>query len=312
MKMHNRFIIVFCLLAVLTLGCGPDAKRDNPLDPVNGSGVSGIVSAWGGGAVSNAVVTAVPANLSVRTNSSGQYNIELEGGRTYFLTAEHPYYHTRTDTVIVPSDGRLKKNFYLHGKPRIESPKVITECRVTTEGQIIWDIMPSCLMVHPDGETYLNNFRFKVTYRTDSVYVHKSFSTINSITRSYLWGFKWNYDSLSIVNGAVTFSVDSLDSIIQTGQALVPQRMNPPSSLYPSNIDFTPPGMLRWDNGATACTVRVEIWKDITVAWSRDLSNIDSIYCDAVLESGRDYLWRVINIDTDGNRGVYETKFSIP
>lgn len=312
MKMHNRLIIAFCLLAVLTLGCGPDAKRDNPLDPVNGSGVSGIVSGWGGGAVSNAVISAVPANLSVRTNSSGQYNIELEGGRTYFLTAEHPYYYTQVDTINVPSDGRLKKNFILRGKPKIVDPKVTTEYRVTTDGQILWEIIPTCLVIHPVNEAYLNNFQYKATYLPDSAYIYKSYSIINSTTRNYRWRFKWNYNDESIAGKLITFTIDSLDSIIQTGQAEVPQRMTLPSALSPNNTSFPLPGMLRWVNGTPVCSVRVEVWKDITVAWSRDLSNVNSVYCDAVLEHERDYLWQVINIDTLGNRAIAEALFYNP
>lgn len=310
--MHNRFIIAFCLLAAWALGCGPDAKRDNPLDPVNGSGVSGTVSAWGGGAVSNAVVTAVPANLSVRTNSSGQYNIELEGGRTYFLTAEHPYYHTRTDTINVPSDGRLKKNFVLRGKPTIVDPKVTNEYRVTADGQIIWEIIPTCLVIHPVDEAYLNNFQYKAAHPPDSIFIYKSYSVINSTTRSYRWRFKWNYDDESIAGKLITFTIDSLDSIIQSGQAEVPQRMTLPSALAPNNASFPLPGMLSWVNGAPVCSVRVEVWKDITIAWNRDLSNVTSVYCDAVLEHGRDYLWKVINIDSLGNRAIAEALFYNP
>jgi len=310
-KMHNRFIIAFCLLAVLMLGCGPDAKRDNPLDPVNGSGVSGMVSAWGGGAVSNAVVNAVPANLSVRTNSSGQYNIELEGGRTYFLTAEHSYYHTRTDTINVPSDGRLKKNFVLRGKPRIDNAKVLT-CAVYTmwDGQLPIYILPQCTGRLTDGRDILSmyyNFRCRIE---GSSYIPQETLAVNQESMNYFW---YVLDPNVEKGDTVTLILDSAGVVMQTEVVLVPKELKWPSIISPGNNSvFNPPDTMSWVNNNVYVDVRIEIWKGATLVWHRDLSYAEKLYCDAALESGQEYIWKVINVDADGNMARTEAKFSTP
>lgn len=312
MKMHNRFIIAFCLLAVLTLGCGPDAKRDNPLDPVNGSGVSGTVSGLGGVVIINAMVTAVPANVSVRTNGSGQYNIELEGGRTYFLTAEHPYYHTRTDTITVPSDGRLKKNFVLNSIPRIDDAKVLRwSVHTLWDGQLPVYTMPQCIVRHPDGEGLLERY-YNLSCSIKGIkYFPDSSLGLDLESRRYFWSI---LDSSIHAGDALTFTIDSAGTIIQPiSQILVLQSLGWPTILQPANNStFALPDTFLWDNVSLFVTARVEIWKDISVVWCRDLSNVEKVYCDAAMEGGRDYVWKIINTDQYGNRAVAEAIFHNP
>ncbi|HAD81939.1 MAG: hypothetical protein A2509_06510 [Candidatus Edwardsbacteria bacterium RIFOXYD12_FULL_50_11] len=311
MKMHNSFIIALCLLAVSTLGCGPDAKRDNPLDPVNGSGVSGTVSAWGGGAVGNAVVSAVPANLSVRTNSSGQYNIDLEGGRTYFLTVEHSYYHARTDTITVPSDGRLKHNFILKGVPRIDNAKVLT-CAVYTmwDGQLPIYILPQCTGRLTDGRDVLSayyNFRCRIE---GSTYIPQETLAVDQESMNYFWCV---VDPNVEKGDTVTLTLDSAGVVMQTAVALVPTELNWPSIISPGNNSvFNPPDTLSWLNNNVLEDIRIEIWKGATLVWHRDLSYAEKLYCDAALEGGQEYLWKVINVDAAGNMARTEAKFSTP
>jgi hypothetical protein len=309
--MHNRFIIALCLLAVWSLGCGPDARRDNPLDPVNGSGVSGTVSAWGGGAVSNAVVTAVPANLSVSTNSSGQYNIELEGGRTYFLTAEHPYYHTQVDTINVPSDGRLKKNFVLRGKPRIDNAKVLTKSVHTVEGQLPVYLQPQCLAVHPGGEEILAlYYNVRCIYR-GATYIPDSSRKLDQVTRRYYWCILGPADPS---RDTLDFSIDSAGvAFYPYFKSTVPQILAWPTIIQPvNNSTFSLPDTFIWSSKNTYVGVRFEVWKDTTVVWCRDTSNIDTLYCDAALELGRNYIWKVINIDAEGSQAITEARFYLP
>ncbi len=312
MKMHGRFIIAFCLLAVLSLSCGPDAKRDNPLDPVNGSGVSGTVSGWGGNVISNAVVTAVPANLSVRTNSSGQYNIELEGGRTYLLTAEHAYYHSRTDTIVVPSDGRLKHNFVLNSIPRIDDAKVLRwSVHTLWDGQLPVYTMPQCIVRHPDGEGLLERYYNLNCSIKGQKYFPDSSLGLDLISRRYFWSI---FDTSIHTGDTMTFAIDSAGTVIQpASQILVPQVLGWPSILQPSNnANFGLPDTFMWDNVSLFVTARVEIWRDITVVWQRDLSNVEKVYCDTALEGGRDYVWKIINTDQYGNRAVAEAIFHNP
>jgi hypothetical protein len=313
--MHNRFIIAFCLLAVLTLGCGPDAKRDNPLDPVNGSGVSGMVSAWGGGAVSNAVVSAVPANLSVRTNSSGQYNIELEGGRTYFLTAAHSYYHSQVDTITVPSDGRLKHNFILKGVPRISDAKVLRWAAHTVwDGQLSDYIMPQCIVRHPDGEGVLERYFKPRIIIGGNNYIPDSSLVDGPESRKYFWSFLLNPSAPELKTGDnLDFALDSSGTEVLAWQAYVLAKLNWPSIDQPGNNSvFNPPDTMSWVNNNASVDVSIEIWKGTTAVWHRDLSYVEKLYCDAALEGGQEYIWKVINVDAAGNRAQTEAKFSTP
>ncbi|MDQ7798736.1 MAG: carboxypeptidase-like regulatory domain-containing protein [Candidatus Edwardsbacteria bacterium] len=315
MKIHNSFIIALCLLAVSTLGCGPDAKRDNPLDPVNGSGVSGTVSAWGGGAVGNAVVSAVPANLSVRTNSTGQYNIELEGGRTYFLAASHPYYHSQVDTITVPSDGRLKHNFILKGVPRINQAKVLRWIVHTVwDGQLSDYVIPQCSVSHPDGEDVLERY-FSLRCRINgNNYIPDSSRALDPESRKYFWSFLLNPLSPEVKAGDVLpFALDSAGIEIQSVLGVVSDRLEWPSIISPgSNSVFSPPDTMSWINNNVSVDVSVEIGKGTTIVWHRDLSYAEKLYCDAALEAGQEYLWKVINVDADGNQARTEAKFSTP
>lgn len=310
MKMRSRFIIAFCCLPVLLLGCGPDAKRDNPLDPVNGSGVSGTVSGWGGGAIGNAVVTAIPANVSVRTNSSGQYNIELEGGRTYFLTVAHSYYHSQVDTINVPSDGRLKHNFVLNSIPRIDDAKVLTCAVHACDGQLSVYIMPQCIVRHPDGEEILERYYNLSCSINGKKYIPDSSRGLDLESRKYYWSF---LDPLVSAGDTLAVAIDSAGTEIQSYVTIVPKELKWPTIVKPSNNSvFSPPDTMSWFNNNEFVTVSIEIWKDTLAVWRRNLSNVEKLYCDAALEGGRDYVWKIINTDVSGNRAIAAAIFYNP
>jgi hypothetical protein len=310
--MHKYYITFSLLVLLLHLGCGPDAEHDNPLDPFNGKGVSGTVYNARGVVVPNTIITAVPANILTKTDSRGQYSLKLEGGKSYILTASNrPYYHDRIDTIAVPSNGLLVQNFILNGVPLIDEPKVTTTYTMTYYGAQTWQIAPRCIGIHQSGESLLDNWNFTVQI-FDSIYIPVKWQKVTVDKRTYDWSFLWDNTSLQIIGEALTFHLDSAGTNLQMKQVVIPQRMNLPSATKPVDEYFTPPDTLYWANGASDIAVRIEIWKDTSVAWSRDLSNVSKIFCDANLESGRDYLWKVINVDLDGNRAVSEALFHVP
>ena len=159
MKNTKSYIVLLVIGLLAILGCGPDAKRDNPLDPVNGRGVWGTIAMLsGGGPVSGAVITARPVNINTTSDAQGLYSLDLEGGQRYVLTVHHPQFRDTSDTIDVPSDGKLSQNFLISGKPAITMAKVSTEVIMHEGGSQNHFLHLECLGTHPEGQSYLELF----------------------------------------------------------------------------------------------------------------------------------------------------------
>lgn len=310
LKSAAKIVFPVCLLAMWA-ACGPDARRDNPLDPVNGRGVGGTVYSLLGTPVPGILVRAEPGNILARSNSAGEYALTLDAGRTYQVTASGINFLSRTDTLIIPVQGQLKHNFILKGIPWIVSVRVLTRSVYTTDGQLPVYALPQAVVRHPDGQAALERY-FLAKCRTRGIaYLPDSSITLDAETRRYYW----RLDTSVQVGDTVTVYLDSTGTMAGGQlQAVVPAHLGYPFIIQPANNSvFSLPDTLIWNNVPQFfITVRVEIWRDTVVVWSRDLSNVERAYCDAVLERGRDYFWKVINTDAEGSQGIAEARFHLP
>lgn len=304
-------ILYPAFLLTLWAACGPDARRDNPLDPVNGRGVGGTVYSLLGTPAPGILVRAEPGNILARTNSAGEYALTLDAGRSYQVTASGINFLSRTDTLIIPSQGRLKHNFILKGVPWVVSGRVLTRSVSTTDGQLPVYTLPQAVVRHPDGQAALERYFLAKCRARGIAYLSDSSKTLDPETRRYYW----RLDTSVRVGDTVTVYLDSAGTTVPGQlQSVVPAHLGYPFIIQPANNSvFALPDSLKWNNVPQLfITTRVEIWRDTAVVWSLNLSNVERVYCDAVLEGNRYYLWRVINTDADSNQGIAEARFHLP
>ncbi|MDO9027159.1 MAG: hypothetical protein Q7U87_04680 [bacterium] len=314
MKNANSLIVlsVFGLLAVL--GCGPDAKRDNPLDPVNGRGVWGTIAMLrGGGMVSGAVITARPVNINTTSDAQGLYSLDLEGGQRYVLTVYHPQFHDTSDTIYVPIDGKLFKKFMISGKPAIAMAEVNTEVIMHEGGLKEHFLHLECLGVHPEGQSYLEEYSFYAVVNNNN-YPAK-INAVDSFTwdlnLATIYGTIPSPETL-IVKEPVTFIIEPGDGLVSV-QATVREFLLVPTNLSPNNsASINLPDTLRWTNAqAGLADITVEIWQGTQKKWSVTTADVSSLYCPSTLPAGG-YTWLVRTTDINGNTAASEATFIIP
>jgi len=317
MKNTKYFIVlsIFGLLAVL--GCGPDAKRDNPLDPVNGRGVWGTVRNSKASAVPGAVVTARPANINIVCDAQGAYSLDLTGGERYVLTVSHPQYRDASDTIDVPADGKLEKDFILAGKPYLSLPKVNTYKVAHENGTFDRGLKLECLGTHPDGVSELAAYNIYVMVNNHNY--PATASQVDSISKSYTWDLSLAViyvatpDSETwIIGEPVSFTLEPNEDLAPL-QATVPLFSSIPTNLIPNNgAVLTLPGTLSWNNAvASGVDITVEIWQGTQLKWSLATASVSSVNCTATLDPGN-YSWLVRTTDSDGNTAASEATFIIP
>ncbi len=316
--MKRRYKAYLTALAVLVFiaGCGPDAPRDNPLDPANlGSGVYGTVYRGTGGVISGAVVTARPANIATTSGQDGAYSIRLDGGQ-YFLEVAYNGYRTVVDTVDVPQGGRLLHNFILRGVVSFDSAGARTSTLKPPSGQQTYNALPWCLAYHPDGAGFLDEYAF--TCRIDSfVLFPDSTLPVDNHRKRYVW----NVTQLPGVSNFPQWIAGRTVSIVATSpshsllvQRTVPGFLEPlPYDLYPTGgQNYYLPDTLYWQNVLTSVNLSVEICQGLACVWRRDIPFSNRIYCDTTLEHGVLYTWRVVMRDIYGNMGASEATFYQP
>lgn len=302
------------------LGCGPDAKRDNPLDPVNGRGVWGTVRNSKASPVPGAVVTAGPVNINTVCDAQGGYQLELPGGERYILAVRHPQYYDAADTIDVPSDGKLEYDFIITGKPSLSNPRVNTYVIAHENGQLDRGLVLECLGTHPEGQASLDAYLFYAmvegkTYPADSskpdVSVKKYAWDLNL---ELIYGTIYDPESLAawIIGKTVTFSIEPGEGLAPR-QATVPLFSPVPTSLVPNNgAALALPGNLSWTNAqASGVDITIEIWQGTQKYWSLTTANVSNVQCTATLAAGV-YLWLVRATDGDGNSAAVEATFTIP
>lgn len=309
-------LLVLGLLSVLS--CGPDAKRDNPLDPINGRGVSGtIYKLRSSGIVAGAVITARPININTTSDAQGVYNIELEGGQKYVLNVHHPQYHDTTDTIDVPLDGKLVNNFFISGKPSITQPKVNTIVIMRDDGSCDSSLSIRCMGVHPEGRSFLEAYTFNVRINGNNYLV--AGNDFDPFTAAYIWDLSLNYifdpaphiDSLIVAHPVLFYITpdDGSDEI----QVMVPEfkAYMLPSDLLPDHNDTLPTsGYFSWHNAqASGVDITIEVRQGTTLLWSILTANVSSVLCPSTLSAGS-YIWRVTASDSTGNKAITEATFT--
>ncbi|MDO9391095.1 MAG: carboxypeptidase-like regulatory domain-containing protein [bacterium] len=308
-------LLVFGLLAVL--GCGPDAKRDNPLDPVNGRGVWGTVRSSKASAVPGAVVTARPVNINTVCDAQGAYSLDLTGGERYVLTVSHPLYRDASDTIDVPADGKLEKDFILAGKPYLSLPKVNTYKIAHENGTFDRGLKLECLGTHPDGQSNLAAYNLYASVNNNNYPATPS--PVDSFSIAYIWDLSLALiyvatpDSETwIIGEPVSFLMEPSEDLAPL-QATVPLFSSVPTNLIPNNgAALTLPGKLSWNNAvASVVDITVEIWQGTQLKWSLGTASVSSVNCNATLISGG-YTWLVRTTDNDGNTAASEATFIIP
>jgi len=312
--MRIRYDILLLVAFLWLTGCGPNAERDNPLDPVNGRGVDGIVYNIRGETVPDVMVVATPGNIVSRTNSLGQFSLVLDAGKQYILRASQADYKTVTDTVIIPSEGRLKHNIILPGIARIASAKALWRSIHTLDEQLPIYLMPQCIARLPDGESILSRYYNIRCSIKGKAYPPDSSRKLDAETREYYWCILDNNDTLITEGDSLTFSIDSAGSITQPPTLVkAKEDLGWPDIIQPvKNATFSLPDTFRWNNVPFYVLVRIEVWNSSAVVWQREQYNIENIYCDAELDGGQYYTWKVINTDLDGNQAIVESVFYLP
>lgn len=320
MKNTNTFIALLAYALLAILGCGPDAKRDNPLDPVNGRGVYGIVRNSAAAVVPGAVVTAKPVNINAVCNVQGAYSLDLEGGQRYVLTVRHPQYYETADTVDVPSDGKLEKDFILAGKPSLSGARVNTYVVARENGKTDRGLKLECLGTHPEGCENLDGYLFYAMVENGSYPANYGVSDL--FTRTYTWdltleviyGISGDPETLALglVGKPVSFFIQPGEGLASQ-QSSVPLFSSVPTNLIPNNgAMLTLPGILSWTNAyASGVDITVEIWQGTQLKWSLPTAGVSSVNCNDSLAPGG-YTWLVRTTDRDGNTAASEATFIIP
>ncbi|HBE73597.1 MAG TPA: hypothetical protein DDW31_05875 [candidate division Zixibacteria bacterium] len=315
MTLRSQFYIATIAILVVA-GCGPDAPRDNPLDPYNlGPGVYGTVYRGTGGVITGAVITARPANIATTSDQLGAYSIRLNGG-TYYLEAVYNGYRTVVDTVTVPQGGRVQHDFVLRGEVRFDSAGVRTVTVRDPGGTQSYRIVPWCLAYHPDGAGFLDGYAF--TCRLDSfVFYPETTVPVDNQRKLYLW-------SISQLPGVANFPQWVVGRTVEirasspSHSLLVPRTvpgfLEPlPHNLYPANgQNFYTPDTLRWENVLTSVNLSAEVCLGLACVWRREIPFNNRVYCDTALGQSGLYTWRVIMRDTYGNEGSAEATFYQP
>ncbi len=107
---HRLFHKFFGIIIVLFLaGCGGDAPRDNPLDPVNGIEVTGRVERfYTTNAIQGAMITLKPVNLITLSDASGNFIIQgdIPGG-DYLLTCRADGFQSDSLPVTLPFNNKV-------------------------------------------------------------------------------------------------------------------------------------------------------------------------------------------------------------
>ncbi len=106
--MQRRYLLFFkfigTIIVLILAGCGGDAPRDNPLDPVNGIEVKGRVERfYTTNAIEGAMITLKPANLITLSDASGNFDLrgEIPGG-DYLLTCQATGFRSDSLSVRLP------------------------------------------------------------------------------------------------------------------------------------------------------------------------------------------------------------------
>jgi len=313
----KRHILILAVVLLCSSGCGPDAKRDNPLDPVNGRGVYGTVRNSVAAVVPGAVVTARPANVNATCDAQGAYQLELPAGERYLLTVSHPLYWDTTDTVTVPSDGKLEHDFIVKGKPSLSQPKVNTYKIAHENGDFDYGLRLECLGTHPEGQVYLNAYDIYAAVNSTN-YPADPPGEVDSFSKKYTWDldlaviFGAIPDPESLIIGKpVSFNIDPGQGLVSL-QATVPVFNPVPTNLNPgSGSVISLPGSLSWTNASASLTdITVEVWQGTEKKWSFTTSNVSMVQCTAALEPGA-YVWLVRTTDINGNEAAAEATFTI-
>ena len=270
--------------------------------------------------MSGAVITARPVNINTTSDAQGLYSLDLEGGQRYVLTVHHPQFRDTSDTIDVPSDGKLSKNFLISGKPAITMAEVSTEVIMHEGGSQDHFLHLECLGTHPEGQSSLDEYLFYATVENKS-YPSDS-GTEDSFSKTYTWdlnleiiyGTIYDPDSTAIwiVGKPVSFSIEPGDGLVSV-QATVRDFLLVPTNLSPNNgASFSLPGTFSWTNAqAGLADIIVEIWKGTQKKWSLTTSNVSTIQCLDTLDSGS-YTWIVRTTDISGNTAASEATFVIP
>jgi hypothetical protein len=317
--MNIRNIITSMLILVLLalLGCGPEAKHDNPLDPVNGRGVWGTVRNSVASAVPGAVITARPVNINTTCDAQGAYSLDLPGGEKYVLSVSHPQYWDATDTIDVPADGKLEKDFIITGKPALSQPKVSTYKIAHENGTFDRGLKIECRGTHPDGQSYLGDYLFYAVVNNSNY--PAIINPLDSYNNIYIWDLNLGliFGTISdpetlIIGKPVTFIIEPGEGLASL-QSTVPQFEPVPTNLIPNGGTLILPGSLSWTNAqASGVDITVEIWQGTQLRWSLNTANVSSVECPNTLESGENYAWLVRTTDINGNTAATEATFTLP
>jgi|GEM_PF-1508624 hypothetical protein len=313
----KNFTYWLLFVGALSLSCGPDARHDNPLDPINGRGVSGTVyQLYHGGKVSGATVTARPGNKSAVSDAQGYYQLDLSGEQRYLITVHHPLYNDTTDTIDVPSDGRLEANFMIAGRSTITRATVNTEAIVHQDGIQEHNLLICCLGVNPEGIDYLKDLSVIAQINSRSFIADPN--NYDSFSIIYEWILTWDmiypgvaFEETLLVGKSVVFNITATGGTT-TQQVGVPQFLHPAENLTPNSGDsLAVPGYFCWDNVTSGLyDITVEVWDGTVRRWSASVNNIDSVrFDDASIEQGS-YTWRVVTTDSTGNRAMTEAVFT--
>lgn len=321
MKNTKYYIVLLVIGLLVILGCGPDANRDNPLDPVNGRGVWGTVRNSKASAVPGAVVTARPVNINTICDAQGAYSLDLPGGERYVLTVSHPQYWGASDTIDVPPDGKLEYDFIITGKPSLSSPKVNTYKIAHENGTFDRGLKLECLGTHPEDSTFLNGYKIYAVVKNTNY--PAGITPGGLLSKIYTWDLDWssifwyipNPDTLSdtlIVAKPVAFIIEPGEGLVSL-QSIVLQFNPLPSNLSPNNgAVITLPGPLSWTNAqASGVDITIEIRQGTLLKWSLSTANVSSAYCPDTLPAGG-YSWLVRTTDINGNTAATEATFVIP
>ncbi len=116
-----RNILPFLLLFLVS--CAPDAPHANPNDPLNPDAkgiIKGtVISIFGSDPIVGAVVTAFPGDRIDTTDAQGNFRFSNLKPDTYLVSAHHPNYIDKSDTVSLEGGEEKEIQFVLNGRPVI-------------------------------------------------------------------------------------------------------------------------------------------------------------------------------------------------
>lgn len=307
-----RFLIIHgVIFAILFLtGCVSDAPRDNPLDPANGISISGKVERlYSTETIAGATIILTPGQISVLSNSAGEYRFEDLAPGPYQLVCSAPGFQNDTIAVDLQINQSLAP-FKLNGLPELDDILIRTFSTFSFRYADTFGVTIEVAADDPDGLSDLQSVSLEIP----------ALSFQDTLTAGGNGNFNGRFvlEDLGIsslqqlVNTPFFFNGEDISGARSGSAEKFISRIleDPPTGVTPVNDIVTPPFDIEWQYSGSnfSYTFDVAIYQydfgpDPFIVALRDIPpTTNKVNYTGFLSDSLEYYWVVFVIDEFGNR----------